>query len=51
MLEKSGMAVFLFAQHEKILWLLCLKTTKNHNNQNKTPIKATKLVLNYVDTE
>ena len=29
--------------------VLYWKTTKNHNNQNKTPAKATKIVLNYVD--
>ena len=26
-----------------------LKTTKNHKNKTKTPTKATKIVLNYVD--
>ena len=27
-----------------------LKTTKNHKIRTKTPTKATKIVLNYVDT-
>ena len=28
-----------------------LKTTKNHKNQTKTPTKATKTMLNYVDIQ
>ncbi len=33
------------------MWIFKLKTTKNHKNKTKTPAKATKTMLNYVDIQ